>query len=349
MGRARGGGAAHEPRRRRAARGAWLLALPLTVAGVVVPAAAGRAGGDDPPEAFKRYLPRGRIPADLDPQYVPAAKAEVPPEAWVLGVVVGGQARAYELNLLTRREVVNDRVGDQPIAAVWCPLANSAVVYDRRVDGRELHFEPSGVLMDGSIVMQDKETDSYWPLLQEKSLYGPLKGQSLTRVPGAVKVRYSDWVKEHPDTLVWSLYGQQHLEPNPMAHYLASDSGYRGLEAEDTRLPTKEPVFGFARAERRYAVTAKAVEGGRVFSLGSEAVFLYRPEDASLNDSTRAFVSRQGFERRGSAWVEKDSGARFDPAEGRFPGPGAPEPLEGFDTFWYVWSLNWPGTQLLSR
>ncbi len=38
---------------------------------------------------------------------------------WVLGVVLEGQARAYSLNLLNRHEVINDRIADQPIAAVW--------------------------------------------------------------------------------------------------------------------------------------------------------------------------------------------------------------------------------------
>ena len=53
------------------------------------------------------------------PRFVPAAKAKLPPEAWVLGVVVEGEARAYSLNLLNRHEIVNDVVGDKAFAAVW--------------------------------------------------------------------------------------------------------------------------------------------------------------------------------------------------------------------------------------
>jgi hypothetical protein len=50
---------------------------------------------------------------------VTAAEAEIPGDAWVLGVVVDGEARAYSLNLLNRHEIVNDRVGDKSFAAVW--------------------------------------------------------------------------------------------------------------------------------------------------------------------------------------------------------------------------------------
>jgi hypothetical protein len=39
----------------------------------------------------------------------------------VLGVVVGGQARAYPINMLTgpRREIINDTLGGRAIAATW--------------------------------------------------------------------------------------------------------------------------------------------------------------------------------------------------------------------------------------
>ena len=77
--------------------------------------------GDDPglPEDFKQILPRGRIPAVFEPEFVTAEEAEIDDEAWVLGVVIDGDARAYSLNLLNRHEVVNDHVGGAPIAAVW--------------------------------------------------------------------------------------------------------------------------------------------------------------------------------------------------------------------------------------
>lgn len=39
----------------------------------------------------------------------------------VLGVTVGGEARAYPINMLTNptREIINDHLGGQAIAATW--------------------------------------------------------------------------------------------------------------------------------------------------------------------------------------------------------------------------------------
>lgn len=75
--------------------------------------------GDEIPDGVEQILPRGRISAIFNPQFVSADRARIPDEAWVLGVVIDGEAHAYSLNLLNRHEVVNDRFGDTPVAAVW--------------------------------------------------------------------------------------------------------------------------------------------------------------------------------------------------------------------------------------
>lgn len=104
---------------------ATLLALGLILAaGTLAPACAQappREVPEGPPiEGFQQLLPRGGIPALVDPEFVPAAEAELPDDAWVLGFVAAdGRSYAYDLNLLNRHEVVNHRAGDQPIAAVW--------------------------------------------------------------------------------------------------------------------------------------------------------------------------------------------------------------------------------------
>jgi len=71
------------------------------------------------PPGVEQLLPRGKIAAVFSPQFVAAAEAQIADEAWILGAVVEGEARAYSLNLLNRHEVVNDKVGNTAFAAVW--------------------------------------------------------------------------------------------------------------------------------------------------------------------------------------------------------------------------------------
>lgn len=77
------------------------------------------AGAEQVPKGYRQIVPRGGIPSIDTPRFVAAARARIPDQAWVLGVMVAGQARAYSLNLLDRHEIVNDRAGDTTFAAVW--------------------------------------------------------------------------------------------------------------------------------------------------------------------------------------------------------------------------------------
>ena len=92
------------------------MAAALTMVGGL---AWGAAEKEVLPPGVEQLLPRGRIAAVFDPQFVTASEAKIPDEAWVLGVKVEGQAKAYSLNLLNRHEVVNDQSGDTEFAAVW--------------------------------------------------------------------------------------------------------------------------------------------------------------------------------------------------------------------------------------
>ena len=94
----------------------WLAGTAL----LATATAAGAAGppADLPPE-FQQIIPRGRIASVDAPEFVAAGEAEIPDDAWVLGVEIGGQAKAYSLNLLNHHEIVNDSIGEQSFAAVW--------------------------------------------------------------------------------------------------------------------------------------------------------------------------------------------------------------------------------------
>lgn len=121
----------------------------------------------------------------------------------VIGVVVGGQSRAYPLNMLTgpTREIFNDVLGGQPIAVTWCPRCHSAVVYDRIVDGRTLRFGVAGLLWSENMIMYDQETGTRWSQLLGEGQAGELEGKTLRQIP-SVLADWSSWRDEHPDGTV---------------------------------------------------------------------------------------------------------------------------------------------------
>jgi hypothetical protein len=66
-------------------------------------------------------LGKDGIPAILQPQFIDGgeAAAQMRPSERVIGLSIDGDHRAYPLNLLSRHEIVNDTVGDVPVAVTW--------------------------------------------------------------------------------------------------------------------------------------------------------------------------------------------------------------------------------------
>ena len=80
------------------------------------------AGADDDSEFDPIQVVRSFPPIE-DAPFLPAPKVqdEVTADELVLGVVIGNEARAYPINMLTgpSREIINDRLGGRSIAATW--------------------------------------------------------------------------------------------------------------------------------------------------------------------------------------------------------------------------------------
>ncbi|MEE8445620.1 MAG: DUF3179 domain-containing (seleno)protein, partial [Alphaproteobacteria bacterium] len=88
-------------------------------------------------EIFSGGPPKDGIPSIDQPQFRPVAEIDnLPDQEPVIGLVVGGVAKAYPLRILIWHEIVNDSIGGTPVAVTFCPLCNAAVVFDRRLDGR---------------------------------------------------------------------------------------------------------------------------------------------------------------------------------------------------------------------
>ena len=89
--------------------------------------------------------PKDGIPAIDNPVFKTAAEidhlADTEP---VISVLLGGEHRAYPLQILMWHEIVNDTAGGVPVSVTFCPLCNSAVVYDRRVGEAVLDFGTTG-------------------------------------------------------------------------------------------------------------------------------------------------------------------------------------------------------------
>ena len=194
--------------------------------------------------------------------------------------------------------------------------------------------------------MQDKQTSTYWSLMKGAALEGELKGEMLEELPIGEKMKWKDWAVKYPNTKVLSVNSRQDARAG-YERYFNDSEGFRGLKAKDDRLETKAPVFAFHYNGTPQAIAYSKIQNGVSIELDpGKHLFLYRDAKDELFRSTTALVSKQGFERVEDVWKELESGVVFDVQTRTFENQEL-ESMNGFDTFWYNWSLNNPDTKLL--
>lgn len=125
----------------------------------------------------------------------------------VITVEIDGKAKAYTMNMFSSHELSNDVLAGVPILPSYCPLCNSAVVYDRRltINGEEkvLTFEVSGMLRHSGMVIFDTETESWWQQSMGEAIVGEFAGEQLKIIPSFI-LSVEEFFANYPDGQILS-------------------------------------------------------------------------------------------------------------------------------------------------
>jgi len=321
--------------------------------------------------------PKDGIPAIDDPRFVPVREAA----AWigdrepVMVVEHSGDIRVYPYQILIWHEIVNDEVGGRPLTITYCPLCNTALVFERRFDDMVLDFGTTGRLRHSDLVMYDRQTETWWQQATGEGIVGDLAGGSLAFYP-AQTTAWETVRERHPDARVLSRetghdrpYGRNPYQgydssAGPMSRFFSKDV--------DGRLPAMERVAAFSVEERPLAYPFSALEEHRVVNdrIGDiPFVVWWAPGTASALD---AGVIEDGRDVGSSGVFMRTLDGRaleFEPAgDGRFrdvetgsmwevdgravAGPLAGQRLEAIphgDYLWFAWAAFKPDTDIRGR
>ncbi len=292
----------------------------------------------------------------------------------VIALEIDGDARAYPLAILIQHEIVNDEVGGVPVTVTYCPLCNSAIVFDRRVDGRVLDFGTSGMVRHSDLVMWDRQTESWWQQITGEAIVGELTGSRLEFIPAPV-VSWDQFARTRPGGLLLTRglgLGRNYARP-PYVGYDERDSPGLSNLLPDSRLPIKERVVALSVGDRHFAypfslllerlVVNDTIEGKDLVIFFSESTF--SPFAPDLNPD----LTHQASQPVGSTGVYEPivDGRRltFKVDQGRFLdeetgsewsilGQATAGPLTGAQLapvlhgnhFWFAWVAFRPDTEL---
>ena len=166
------------------------------------------------------------IPALDHVEMIAVAEANIPATEPVITLELAGQApRAYPLRYMTWHEIVNDYVGDIPFTVTFCPLCNSAIVFDRRVQGQVLDFGVTGQLRNSDMVMYDRQTFTWWQQAVGQGIVGELTGVELTVFPSWME-SFADFQARNPTGVVMDEpkysrpYGNNPYRAWPLSRFL---------------------------------------------------------------------------------------------------------------------------------
>ena len=311
------------------------------------------------------------IPSIDDPKFVSIDEAAsfVADQEPVIAVEVGGEARAYPVQILIWHEIVNDTLGGVPLAVTYCPLCNSAIAFERRVNGTLYDFGVSGLLRNSDLVMYDRQTESWWQQLTGEAIVGTLTGTVLPFVPAST-VSFADFRLAYPDALVLSRdtgfdrdYGR-----NPYVGYDDTSSPFLFQGDTDARLKPAERVvavdingetvaYPFSALERRSAIEDTVggtpivvfFQPGTVSALNAPSIEDSRDVGASGVFRPRAAGRALTFRTEDGAIFDNETGSTWSvlgrAVDGALEGV-ALEPVVHGDHFWFAWAAFKPETRV---
>jgi hypothetical protein len=299
-------------------------------------------------------------------------------EAPVIVVDFDGDARAYPLRILTTHEIVNDEFGDMPVVITYCPLCNSALVFDSRFDGKDLDFGTTGLLRNSDLIMYDRTSETLWQQFTGEGIVGEYTGERLTFLPSSI-VSFSDFRMGFPDGKVLSIdtgfptdytsnsyeaYDQIGQDP---FLFLDFDGEVQDKEI-DRRLPAMERVVSISLEDLDIAYPVSILSEVGVINdtkgnldlaifhtFGTSSAF-YNPFAQRFDDvgATGVFSpilkgQMLTFSKEGDDIVDDQTGTVWNILGQGIEGPLAGEQLETIvhgDHFWFSWAAFKPDTLL---
>ncbi|NOX41468.1 MAG: DUF3179 domain-containing protein [Alphaproteobacteria bacterium] len=147
--------------------------------------------------------PKDGIPAIDDPTFISVAdENRIADNEPVMTLELEGKIpRAYPIRYLTWHEIVNDVIDGRNVTITFCPLCNSALVFEGKLNGKILTFGVSGKLRNSDMIMYDRQTESWWQQAIGEGIVGDHTGDQLTQIVSWME-SWGEYKARNPNALV---------------------------------------------------------------------------------------------------------------------------------------------------
>ena len=299
--------------------------------------------------------PPDGIPSVDNPKFISIQEASKFLKDSELGLNLNGDVRAYPLQILVWHEIVNDNIGDVPVAITYCPLCFTNQVFNRTIDERVVvEFGTSGKLYNSNLVMYDRTTKTLWSQALAEGIVGKYAGTKLQRVPFDVAY-WKEWKQLYPDSKVLSrdTGSNRPYGADPYGDYYTNSDVLFPVSNKDSRLDLKEIVVGFENKGQFKAYKQQDIENqkvindkvnGKPIALFSSYPFMVRAYDplvveGGVGQQTIVLLQFE-YNTKDKSFIDKQTGSLWN-----FEGKAISGQMKGkqlirlpFDEgFWFEW------------
>jgi len=297
------------------------------------------------------------IPSIDSPRFVTPSEAFfLKDDDLVVGISLNGDVKAYPHKILDYHEIVNDVVGQIPMAISYCPLTGTAFAWNRIIKGKQTTFGVSGLLYNTNLILYDRDTQSNWAQLELECV----NGQQLGTKPilsGLVETDWATWKTLYPNSKVMSLETgfTRDYDQYPYGGYKTNNDMFIfPATPSNDALPNKERVYTIIKNQKAKVYQFKKFSGGKIFKeIFNGATYLVVGNDNTIN----AFLLTDEEVNLDYEYIGLSEDALFKASNGNeysvfgevLTGPNQGSSMEispGVVSFWFAVAAFYPNPEI---
>jgi hypothetical protein len=300
------------------------------------------------------------IPALNYPDFVNADGSTLDSDLLVLGVQYKGTTKAYPHNVLDWHEVVNDRYDGETLILSYCPLTGSGMLWESNSSPENLTWGVSGLLYNSNLILYDRDTDSNWSQMLERSVQGERQDEIPVKLK-VIEMTWGAWKKLYPDSKILSESTGFDRDYNtyPYLGFRNNENILFPISNIDNRLHPKtrvagirsdqntSKVFQIDRFSNGIEVINTDFNGNPIVVIGSKDMRFGSIYSASTADGvTQTFEALQD---QLPAVMRDQEGNLWDVFGRAVSGNRVGEELaktESFTAYWFAWAAFYPNAEI---
>lgn len=190
--------------------------------------------------------PRDGIPSIDEPIFEKTEDATfMKDEDLVMTLVLKDLAFAFPIKILNWHEVVNVDYQGNSFVVSYCPLCRSGMIFNAWINGTKKTFGVSGLLYNSDVLLYDRESQSLWSQLEQRSIAGESSGASFDWLYSQ-QMNWKTWKENFPESKTLSINTgfDRDYNSDAYADYHLSQNIIFPVNHSDERLPKKTEIIG---------------------------------------------------------------------------------------------------------